>query len=89
MLELKHIIKKYDDKVILNDISLAVENGEIISILGPSGGGKTTLGITPISSGQIVYDGNDLTHVPMQKREFNALSDAEKKRVVNKCGRFL
>lgn len=94
MLELKHIIKKYDDKVILNDISLAVEDGEIISILGPSGGDKTTLlnvilGITPISSGQIVYDGNDLTHVPMQKREFNALSDAEKKRVVNKCGRFL
>lgn len=84
MLELKHIIKKYDDKVILNDISLAVEDGEIISILGPSGGGKTTLlnvilGITPISSGQIVYDGNDLTHVPMQKREFNALSDTEKK----------
>ena len=78
MLELKHIIKKYDDKVILDDISLAVEDGEIISILRPSGGGKTTLGITPISSGQIVYDGNDLTHVPMQKREFNALSDAEK-----------
>ena len=76
MLELKHIIKKYDDKVILNDISLAVEDGEIISILGPSGGGKTTLlnvilGITPISSGQIVYDKNDLTHVPMQKRGFN------------------
>ena len=76
MLELKHIIKKYDDKVILNDISLAVEDGEIISILGPSGGGKTTLlnvilGITPISSGQIIYDGNDLTHVPMQKRGFN------------------
>lgn len=43
MLELKHIIKKYDDKVILNDISLAVKDGEIISILGPSGGGKTTL----------------------------------------------
>lgn len=77
MLELKHIIKKYDDKVILNDISLAVKDGEIISILGPSGGGKTTLlnvilGITPISSGQIVYDGNDLTHVPMQKREFKS-----------------
>lgn len=76
MLELQHIIKKYDDKVILNDISLFVEDGEIISILGPSGGGKTTLlnvilGITPISAGKIVYDGTDLTHVSMQKRGFN------------------
>ncbi|WP_301860812.1 ABC transporter ATP-binding protein [uncultured Megasphaera sp.] len=76
MLELRHIVKKYDDKVILNDISLSVEDGEIISILGPSGGGKTTLlnvilGITPISSGQILYDEEDLSHVPMQKRGFN------------------
>lgn len=76
MLELQHIVKKYDDKVILDDISLSVEDGEIISILGPSGGGKTTLlnvilGITPISAGKILYDGNDLTNVPMQKRGFN------------------
>lgn len=76
MLELKHIVKKYDDNVILDDISLSVEDGEIISILGPSGGGKTTLlnvilGITPISSGQIVYDGTDLSGVSMQKRGFN------------------
>lgn len=76
MLELQHIVKKYDDKVILNDISLSVEDGEIISILGPSGGGKTTLlnvilGITPISAGKILYDGTDLTNVPMQKRGFN------------------
>ena len=37
MLELRHIVKKYDEKVILDDISLTVEDGEIISILGPSG----------------------------------------------------
>lgn len=76
MLELNHIVKKYDDKVILDDISLTVEDGEIISILGPSGGGKTTLlnvilGITPISSGSLVYNGEDLSRVPMKKRGFN------------------
>lgn len=76
MLELQHIVKKYDDKVILDDISLSVDDGEIVSILGPSGGGKTTLlnvilGITPISGGKILYDGQDLTNVPMQKRGFN------------------
>lgn len=74
MLELKHIVKKYDDNVILDDISLSVEDGEIISILGPSGGGKTTLlnvilGITPISSGQIVYDGTDLSGVSMRSED--------------------
>lgn len=76
MLELRHIVKKYDEKVILDDISLTVEDGEIISILGPSGGGKTTLlnvilGITPISGGQLMYNGEDLSRVPMQKRGFN------------------
>lgn len=76
MLKLNHIVKKYDDKVILDDISLTVEDGEIISILGPSGGGKTTLlnvilGITSISSGSLVYNGEDLSRVPMKKRGFN------------------
>lgn len=76
MLELKNVVKKYDEKVILNNISLSVRDGEIVSILGPSGGGKTTLlnvilGITPISEGYILCDGTDLSQVPMKKRGFN------------------
>lgn len=39
MLELKNIKKSFDGKTILNDISLDVQDGEIISILGPSGSG--------------------------------------------------
>ncbi|HIU84964.1 MAG TPA: ABC transporter ATP-binding protein [Candidatus Aphodousia gallistercoris] len=76
MLELQHIGKRFGEREILKDISLSVEKGEIVSILGPSGCGKTTLlnlilGLTDITSGKIIYDGEDLSHVPMEKRGFN------------------
>ena len=76
MLELKNIQKSFDGTPVLKDISIQVNDGEIISILGPSGCGKTTLlnlilGIIKADSGQILYDGEDLTEVSMEKRGFN------------------
>ena len=76
MLELKNIKKSFDGKTILNDISLDVQDGEIISILGPSGSGKTTLlnlilGITEVDGGKLIYNGEDMTNVPMEQRGFN------------------
>ncbi|WP_288239889.1 ABC transporter ATP-binding protein [uncultured Bifidobacterium sp.] len=76
MLELKNITKSFGDAHVLNGISLTLDKGRIMSILGPSGGGKTTLlniilGITDATGGQILFDGEDLTRVPMEKRGFN------------------
>lgn len=76
MLKLEHISKSFDGVNVLNDLSLEVEDGEIVSILGPSGCGKTTLlnlilGITKADQGQIIYQGKDITEIPMEKREFN------------------
>ena len=71
-----NVKKAYDGTEILKGITLDIGKGEIVSILGPSGGGKTTLlnlilGITDIDEGQLLYDGEDITHVPMEQRDFN------------------
>lgn len=76
MLELNHVQKSFDGVPVLKDISLQVEDGEIVSILGPSGCGKTTLlnlilGIVNADSGEIIYNGENLTNTPMEKRGFN------------------
>ena len=76
MLKLENIKKSYDNVTILNNINLEIGQGEIVSILGPSGCGKTTLlnmilGITDADSGKILFNGEDITKVPMEKRGFN------------------
>ena len=76
MLSLKNVKKSYDDTPVLKGISLDIKDGEIVSILGPSGCGKTTLlnlilGIVGADEGQIIFNGEDLTDVPMEKRGFN------------------
>lgn len=76
MLELKNVSKSFGSNVVLKDISLQIDTGEIVSILGPSGCGKTTLlnvilGLTDLTSGEIFFDGENLSNVSMKKRGFN------------------
>ncbi len=76
MLKLENLKKVYDGVTILENINLDIEDGEIVSILGPSGCGKTTLlnlilGIADADGGRIIFNGEDITNVPMEKRGFN------------------
>jgi len=73
MLELKNISKRFKDRQILSNFNLAVEENKILAIVGPSGGGKTTLlrmlaGLEKIDSGEIIYNGESLPIDELEKR---------------------
>src|ERR1700754_1700584 len=62
LVELKDVVKRYGQHTVLNGVSLAVEKGEIIAIIGRSGSGKSTMlrcinGLEPIQGGRVVFDG--------------------------------
>lgn len=66
MIELNHVSKSYDDTVIIEDLSLKIPKGGIVSIIGPNGAGKSTLltmisRLLPIDKGTITVDGIDVT----------------------------
>lgn len=76
MVEVKNIIKSFDGRVVLNDISTVFESGKTNLIIGRSGSGKTVLikniiGLMLPDSGEILYDGRDLP--AMDKHELNML----------------
>jgi ABC-type Fe3+/spermidine/putrescine transport system ATPase subunit len=75
MLEVHHIFKTYEGRLLLNDISFKLDVGETICLLGASGSGKSTLlriiaGLETPDSGSVSFDGVDLTPVPPHLRDF-------------------
>ena len=61
----------HSDRIVLNDISFTVENGDILAILGPNGAGKTTLlrcmmGLLKWQSGSTLLDGRPLESIPQK-----------------------
>ena len=65
MLEITKLEKKYDDRIIFTDLDLTVKDGEVLSIVGPSGIGKTTLlriiaGLLPADDGKITLNDKEL-----------------------------
>ena len=78
ILELDALTLEYDKQPVLSHIDLAVEKGELVSLLGHSGCGKTTLikaiaGLHPLSGGRVLLQGQDASNLPPEKRGLSVL----------------
>ncbi len=79
VLRAEALMKRYRKRVVVSDVSLTVESGEVVGLLGPNGAGKTTcfymiLGLVPIDQGSVRLDGQDVTHLPIYRRSRLGLS---------------
>ena len=73
LLEMRNLSRNFGSFIAVNNVSLAVEAGELRAVIGPNGAGKTTFfnlisGFLPPSSGSIFFEGKDITAVPAHRR---------------------
>lgn len=73
ILRAEHLVKKYSKRKVVDNISVEVNQGEIVGLLGPNGAGKTTsfymiVGLIKPNEGRIFLDDNNITSLPMYKR---------------------
>ena len=78
LIELKDLTKNFDDQQVLRGINLDIHENEFLTLLGPSGCGKTTTlriiaGFEEPSSGQVLFNGIEMSKVPPYKREVNTV----------------
>ena len=71
--------KSYGSRKVVQDVSLAVQSGEVVGLLGPNGAGKTTsfymiVGLVRADEGEITIDGNSVEHMPIHRRARLGLS---------------
>lgn len=72
-LRAEHLFKKYKSRAVVNDVSVRVDQGEIVGLLGPNGAGKTTsfymiVGLIKPNEGKIFLEDEEITDLPMYQR---------------------
>jgi len=73
MLKTNNLVKQYNGRNVVNEVSVSINKGEVVGLLGPNGAGKTTTfymitGMITPSSGSVYLDDRDITMMPMYKR---------------------
>ena len=73
VIETNNLVKEYNDRRVVNNVSIKVEQGSIVGLLGPNGAGKTTtfymiVGIIKPDEGIVMLDGQDISALPMHER---------------------
>jgi lipopolysaccharide export system ATP-binding protein len=79
ILETKEISKSYRGRKVVDNVSVSVQQGEVVGLLGPNGAGKTTsfymiVGLVSPDSGVVQLDQDDITHLPMYQRARRGVS---------------
>jgi branched-chain amino acid transport system ATP-binding protein len=87
LLEVSDVAVYYGKIAALKDITLSVDEGEIVALIGANGAGKTTTlktisGLRPLSAGKIVFEGNDISRMPGHKRVTAGIGQAPEGRGV-------
>jgi len=72
-LQVRSLRKSYKKRPVIRDVTLTLQRGEVVALLGPNGSGKTTCfyaiaGLVTPESGQVLIDGKDVTTLPMYRR---------------------
>jgi len=73
ILRAENMVKRFNKRTVVNDVSIQVNSGEVVGLLGPNGAGKTTsfymmVGLIPVNEGTITLNQQDITHLPMHNR---------------------
>lgn len=73
VLEARGLKKSYRGRLVVNEVAVRIEGGEVVGLLGPNGAGKTTtfsmvVGLVAPDAGEVLLDGEDITALPMYRR---------------------
>ncbi|MBN2331999.1 MAG: LPS export ABC transporter ATP-binding protein [Deltaproteobacteria bacterium] len=75
----ENLVKKYNQRVVVDEVSISIQSHEIVGLLGPNGAGKTTtfymmVGLIKPDTGQLLYNDHDITALPMPQRARQGIS---------------